>query len=184
MNKRYIAICLGLFLLSACKQNRNVNTGVKPDTVENKKVSSATDELDEGEEWLKNIFTTKNSTQYFPEYNVEEKLATKRFQEFIEESGEIYGASNLTDAEYPAAEKKYKAKWSKIYPIEEREMWLFGRGNGDMGELKQVEISKIKEGIYRVFIDYGAGIKTTNEVTLVLENGAYKIDYCKTEFLN
>jgi len=70
---------------------------------------------------LKSIFKTKSSDKYFPEYNVEEKLCTKRFQQFIEESNEIYGPSNLTDEELPAAEKKYKAKWSKIYSIEERE---------------------------------------------------------------
>jgi len=203
MDKRYLAIYLSLFLTIACNQKSKedhkpttevaqktvdtVNGGTNKDLVDSlhiqKENGSISDQKDAAEEWLKNIFKTANSGQYFPDYNVEEKLCTKRFQEFIAESGEIYGPSNLTDSEYPAAEKKYKDKWSKIYAIEKRKMWLFGRGNGDIGELKQLKISKTKDGVYRVFIDYGNGIKTQNEVTLVSENGKYKIDYCKTEFL-
>ncbi len=139
---------------------------------------------DDAEEWLKNIFKTKKSDQYFPAYNVEEKLCTNRFRQFIAESAELYGPSNLTDEEYPAAEKKHKEKRTEIYPTKEREMWLFGRGNGDTGELKQLKISEIKNNIYEVFINYDNDIKTKNEVTVVSENGNFKIDYCKTEFLD
>lgn len=203
MNKRYLTLYPALVLISSCSQKSNDNHKPNSEWIQKKTDSvsirtkenladslivkkdnvSASSQKDGAEEWLKSLFKTKDSDQYFPEYNVEEKLCTKRFKKFIAESGEIYGPSNLTDAEYPAAEKKYKAKWSKIYPIEEREMWLFGRGNGDIGELKDLKISKIKEGLYQVFIDYGDGIKTQNEITLVSENGNYKIDYCKTEFL-
>lgn len=192
MNKKYLSICLSLFLLSSCNQKNKDNPKSPMNDSLQKTVDSViiqkentpiSNQKDTAEEWLKNIFKTKESDRYFPDYNIEEKLCTKRFQEFIAESGELYGPSNLTDAEYPAAEKKYIAKWSGIYPIEEREMWLFGRGNGDIGELKQLKINKIKEGIYDVFIDYGNGIKTQNEVTLVSESGDYKIDYCKTKFL-
>lgn len=192
MKKMYPALYLSLFLLSSCNQKNKENSNSLMNDSLQKTVDSVIiqkentpiyNQKDTAEEWLKEIFKTKESDRYFPDYNVEEKLCTKRFQEFIAESGELYGPSNLTDAEYPAAEKKYIAKWSGIYPIEEREMWLFGRGNGDIGELKQLKINKIKEGIYDVFIDYGNGIKTQNEVTLVSENGAYKIDYCKTKFL-
>lgn len=188
----YPALYLSLFLLSSCNQKNKENSNSLMNDSLQKTVDSVIiqkentpiyNQKDTAEEWLKEIFKTKESDRYFPDYNVEEKLCTKRFQEFIAESGELYGPSNLTDAEYPAAEKKYIAKWSGIYPIEEREMSLFGRGNGDIGELKQLKINKIKEGIYDVFIDYGNGIKTQNEVTLVSENGAYKIDYCKTKFL-
>lgn len=203
MKKRHLAIYLILFLTIACNENNKeknksaneqvqktedaVNDGAKQYLTDSLGIqqenASVSNQKDHAEVWLKNIFKTKRSNQYFPEYNVEEKLCTKRFQEFIAESGEIYGPSNLTDLEYSGAEKRYKDKWSKIYPIEEREMWLFGRGNGDIGELKQLKISHITEGLYHVFIDYGDGIKTQNEVTLVTENGNYKIDYCKTEFL-
>ncbi|MGJ1261907.1 hypothetical protein [Sphingobacterium spiritivorum] len=192
MKKMYPALYLSLFLLSSCNQKNKENPNSPMNdslqkTVDSviiqKESASLSNQKDTAEEWLKNIFKTKESDRYFPDYNVEEKLCTKRFQEFIAESGELYGPSNLTDAEYPAAEKKYIAKWSGIYPIEEREMWLFGRGNGDIGELKQLKINKVKEGIYDVFIDYGNGIKTQNEVTLVSESGDYKIDYCKTKFL-
>ncbi len=188
---KYLPICLSAFLISACNQKSGESKQLTADTagVAHQEVSPPTAiqkevTSDQGEEWLKNIFKTKSSDKYFPEYNVEEKLCTKRFQEFIAESGELYGPSNLTDEEYPAAEKKYKEKWSKIYPIEEREMWLFGRGNGDIGELSALKIDKVKDGLYHVFIDYGGGIKTENEVTLVHANGDYKIDYCKTEFLD
>jgi len=193
MSKIYLALYLLLFFLGSCNQkskdNRNapMNDSLQKTidslSIQNKNVSQS-EQKDAAEEWLKNIFKTKDSDQFFPEYNIEEKLCTKRFQEFISESGELYGPSNLTDAEFPVAEKKYKAKWFKIYPIEEREMWLFGTGNGDIGELKELKISKNKQGIYDVFIDYGNGVKTQNEVVVVFENGNYKIDYCKTQFLN
>ncbi|TDQ79718.1 hypothetical protein [Sphingobacterium yanglingense] len=193
---KQFSICLGAFLISACNQTNNNSKQNTVDTVaittrdevsnpkDVQKENTTDQSHDQGEEWLKNIFKTKSSDKYFPDYNVEEKLCTKRFQEFIADSGELYGPSNLTDEEYPAVEKKYKEKWGKIYPIEEREMWLFGRGNGDIGELQQLTVSKLKDGLYRVFIDYGHGIKTENEVTLMQENGSYKIDYCKTEFLD
>lgn len=193
MNKTYLALYLLLFLLSSCNQKNKEDYNNPMKNKEQKAIDSMTtqnknasesEQKDAEEEWLKNIFRTKNSDQFFPDYNVEEKLCTKRFQEFISESGELYGPSNLTDAEFPVAEKKYKAKWSAIYPIEEREIWLFGRGNGDIGELQQLEISKLKNKVYRVFIDYGDDIKTENEVTVVSENGNFKIDYCKTQFLN
>lgn len=188
-------ICLSVFLIIACNQKSQhseqnpgssaniVTINEVSDTTAVQKVDATKQSSDQGAEWLKSIFKNKHSDKYFPAYNVEEKLCSKQFQEFIAESGELYGPSNLTDEEYPAAEKKYKEKWSKIYPIQEREMWLFGRGNGDIGELKQLDIDKVKDGLYRVFIDYGEGIKTQNEVTLVRENGHYKIDYCKTEFI-
>ncbi|WP_237249555.1 hypothetical protein [Sphingobacterium faecale] len=193
---KFLPICLYAFLISACSQTNSESTQKTVDsaTAATNHQESAPEAIqkeaapdtphDEGQEWLKNIFKTKTSDKYFPAYNVEEILCTKQFQEFITESGELYGPSNLTEEEYPAAEKRYKDKWSKIYPIEEREMWLFGRGNGDMGELKKLDIAKLKDNVYRVSIDYGEGIKTQNEVTLVLENGGYKIDYCKTEFVD
>lgn len=193
---KYITVCLSIFMISACKEKNNDlsqkpadsveverNEAVKDSLKAQKEIVSVKSQHDKGKEWLENIFKTKGSEKYFPDYDVEVQLCTERFQEFIAESGEIYGPSNLTDEEFPAAEKKYKAKWSKIYPIEEREMWLFGRGNGDIGELEQLKINKVQEGIYSVFIDYGNDMKTQNEVKLVSENGDYKIDYCKIEFL-
>lgn len=200
MNKKHIILYLSLILLSACQQKNKVNKDASADSTtavnsltKGDLVDSLTTQKedlrvqshkDDGEKWLKDIFKTKTSDKYFPSYNVEEKLCTKRFQKFIIASGELYGASNLTDAEFPIAEKKYKEKWSSIYPMEEKEMWLFGRGNGDMGELQQLKISKLNDSLYRVFVDYGDGFKTDNEVRLVMENGIYKIDYCKTTYLD
>lgn len=139
---------------------------------------------DAAEAWGKSIFKSERSDRYFPDYDMEEKYAGKRFYEFITDTAEIYVPSNKTDAEYEAAERAYKLKRSRIYPIEEREMWLFGSGNGDMGELNELKISKLKEGIYQVYIDYGGGSITFNEITVITENGKYKNDYCKTQFLD
>lgn len=193
----YVTICLSTLLMSAChlegKDAAQKLTGhiattdsksPPPDSIDAQSEYAHTlKQKDTAEEWLRNIFKTKNSDKFFPDDNVEQRLCTKRFYAFILDSGEIYGPSNFMDEEYSVAEKKYKDKWSDIYPMEEREMWLFGRGNGDIGELKQLKISKVKEQIYHVFIDYGNDIKTKNEVTIVTENGVYKIDYCKTEFV-
>lgn len=185
-----MAACISLVLMASCNQRKDstqhAQNKPKQDTtglVHAESSSSAVTPQETAEQWLKSIFKTKDSEKYFPDYNVEEKLCTKRYQDFIAESGELYGPSNLDDSQFLAAEKKYKAKWSGIYPISEQEMWLFGRGNGDIGELKALTISKVKDLVFRVVIDYGAGIKTENEVTLVAEDGTYKIDYCKTEFL-
>ena len=190
---KYVPILLAVLLLSGCQQSQKdaqqkLTEVVVRDTTSDGSSDASSQhtapQTADAEAWLKSIFKTKNSDKHFPDYNVEEKLCTKRFFAFIVESGELYGPSNLTDEEYPAVERAYKAKWSPIYPIEEREMWLFGRGNGDIGELKQLEIRKLKDKLYRVFIDYGNGIKTESEVTVVTEDGDYKIDYCKTVFLN
>lgn len=138
---------------------------------------------DEGKEWLANIFKNNHSEKSFPDYDVEEKLCTSRFKDFIIDSNDIYGPSNLTEEELPAAQKAYEKKWAKIYPLYTTECFLFGRGNGDMGELKGLKIKKISPLKYSVFINYDGDYKTLNEVTLQPENGSYKIDYCKTEFL-
>lgn len=195
MKKTYIIISISLFLFSSCKEKNNdekekINNAVQKalDSIQSlkKKDSSTsiiekeetmihTNKNDEGEVWLKNIFKMKTSNKYFPDYNVEDKLCTKRYQEFISESGEIYGPSNLDGSEWKTAEEKYKEKWSKIYPITEDEMWLFGRGNGDGGELKDLRIIKISNLKYEVYIDYGDDIKTKNIVTLVNDNGSFKI---------
>lgn len=194
MTKKYFFFFLSAMLMTACIQK---NTNQEAATIDSLKTNVSNDavnvqsekalvqaDMDKGEVWLRNIFKTKTSDKFFPDYNVEERLCSKRYQEFIADAAEIYGPSNLTDAEFPQAEKKFKEKWSTIYPIEEREMWLFGRGNGDITELKELKIAKIKDSLYRVFIDYGDGYVTDNELRLVLENGDYKIDYCKTVFEN
>lgn len=190
MNRNLILSLLLGSVLFSCQQMRtkeeeNANELVQTtqDSLTASKETTAATEKDEALVWLKHIFKNSNSNQFFPNYNVEQALCTKRYQEFIDESGQLYGPSNLTDEELVEAEAKYKTKWVKIYPLEAREMWLFGRGNGDGGELKQLSISKSNNLFYDVFIDYGQGIKTYNKVTVVFEEGQYKIDYCKTEFI-
>lgn len=151
-----------------------------------KKISEPTQtkqSKDLGEDWLKNIFKCKSSKGFCYDVDKENKICTKRFMNFLIDSNEIYGASNLTDEEFPAAEKKYKEKWSKIYPLYSDEMWLFGRGNDDADNIKQVKINKISPLKYSVFIDFGDGIKSKNIVTLVRENNTFKIDYCETKII-
>lgn len=181
----YAALAIMAILLSTCGRTNNnkENLIVKKSSVIIHK-NGAENITDDGEEWLKRIFKNNNSEKYFPDYNVEERLCTKRYQEFINECEAIYGVTNLTRAELDSAEIKLKLKWTDIYPIEEKEMWLFGRGNGDIGELKELKIHKIADLKYKVFIDYGNQIKTINTVTLVPENGTFKIDYCWTEFIH
>lgn len=195
MSRNFILSLLLGSVLFSCKPMRTkeeINTDelvqITKDSLasESNTLSTNTIAITEEEDtlvWLKGIFKNGNSNQFFPNYNVEHALCTKRYQEFIDESGQLYGPSNLTDEEIVQAEAKYKTKWAKTYPLEAREMWLFGRGNGDVGELKQLNISKANNLFYDVFIDYGQGIKTYNKVTVVLEEGQYKIDYCKTEFI-
>lgn len=59
-------------------------------------------------EWLKNIFKCKSSKGFCYDVDKENKICTKRFMNFLIDSNEIYGASNLTDEEFPAAEKNIK----------------------------------------------------------------------------
>jgi hypothetical protein len=140
----------------------------------------------QAETWLKGIFQCTGSTsgKYCYYLDKEDAICTKRFQAFLKDANEIYGPSNLTDEELPKAEAAYKAKWQKIYPLYTEETWLFGRGNDDALDIKDVKIDKITENKFIVFIDYGDNIRTKNEVQLINEQGSYKIDYCKTTFLH
>ncbi|TWI25489.1 hypothetical protein [Sphingobacterium siyangense] len=140
----------------------------------------------QAEAWLKGIFqcTGSASGKYCYYLDKEGALCTKRFQAFLKDANEIYGPSNLTDEELPKAEAAYKAKWGKIYPLYTAETWLFGRGNDDALDIKDVKIDRVTESKFIVFIDYGNDIRTKNEVQLVNEQGSYKIDYCKTTFLH
>jgi len=126
----------------------------------------------QAEAWLKGIFQCTGS-------------ASGKYCYYLDkDANEIYGPSNLTDEELPKAEAAYKAKWGKIYPLYTAENWLFGRGNDDALDIKDVKIDKVTESKFLVFIDYGNDIRTKNEVQLVNEQGSYKIDYCKTTFLH
>lgn len=163
-----------LFLISFSFQNK-INTNENNIIEINK---------DDAEKWLEDIFKCKNSNSLCYSIDKEEKICTKRFMDFLIDSNEIYGPTNLTDQEFTDAEIKYKKKWSKIYPLYTEEMWLFGRGQDDIENIKKVEITKISPLKYTVFIDYDGDIKTTNEVTLISTKNGYKIDYCKTKFLD
>lgn len=156
------------------------------DSTKTAKQDTAVGQHQQAEAWLKGIFQCAGSAsgRYCYYLDKEDALCTKRFQAFLKDANEIYGPSNLTDEELPKAEAAYKAKWEKIYPLYTEETWLFGRGNDDALDIKDVKIDKVTESQFIVFIDYGNDIRTKNEVQLVNEQGSYKIDYCKTTFLH
>jgi len=184
------------FMLAGCTNHSQnpAGTSVKKSTDQSlHKDSLKTDtelaivnHADSAQRWLESIFrcTDPSSGKYCYYLDKEEALCTKRFWDFLKDANEIYGPSNLTDEELPKAEAAYKAKWKKIYPLYTEETWLFGRGNDDALDIKDVKIDKITESKFIVFIDYGDNIRTKNEAQLVNEQGSYKIDYCKTTFLH
>lgn len=152
------------------------NNEIKPENISS---------TDPAKEWLENLFKCRNGNKFCFYLETEEKATTKRFYEFMIDSEQIYGATNLSEDEMPLAKKKYKENWSKIYPLRKgMEPWLFGRGQDDMENIKNVKIEKIADLKYRVFVDYDDSYQTLNEVTLVKNNNSYLIDYCTTEFLN
>ena len=100
------------------------------------------------------------------------------------DSEQIFGVGNLTKRQLSLAKKKYEQKWSAVYPLrKEVEPWLFGRGQDDMEDIKEVQIEKISNLKYRVFVDYNDSYRTINEITLVKNNTSYLIGYCATDFL-
>jgi hypothetical protein len=193
--KRLIAFGLIFTFLISCNQKKESQKEVlnsKNLIEENKSKISSNDkgeplennESDKPKEWIKNIFKCKNSNKICFYLEKEKEVCTKQFYEFMIDSEELYGASNLTEEEYPNALKKYKEKWMKIYPLrKDMETWLFGRGQDDMENIQEVLIKKVSELKYVVDIDFGENIKTKSIIKLVLNNENYKIDYCETKFI-
>ncbi len=168
--------------MQSCKNNSSESNQI----LKNEEIKENILKNENAEEWLKNIFKCKNESRYCFYIEYEKQLCTQRFYDFMIDSEEIYGASNLTGDDYLNALKEYKKKWKSIYPLRNEiygQTWLFGRGNDDTEKIEKVEITKISDLKYSVFIDYGDNIKTQSEVLLVLENDKYKIDYCVTEFI-
>lgn len=180
--KKTIVLLTYALTLGACYQKT-----AEPEEKKREEIQSVSDKertgKDKAKEWLESIFKCKDTTTFCYYLDKEDTICTKRYMEFLVDSNEIYGASNLTEKEVPEAERKYKEKWSKIYPLYSGETWLFGRGNDDSETIRDVKIDKMSHLKYQVYIDYGNGTRTQNEVTLVLENTGYKIDYCKTDYL-
>ena len=181
----YISSKLREFFNKTKKEEKEVAIEKSSDT-KNPSTSSINEDnqsYNNPEEWLVSIFKCRNGNTFCFYLEKENQICTERFLQFLSDANEIYGPSNLTEAEYPIAEKKYKEKWGSIYPLYTEEMWLFGRGNDDNENIKDVKIDKISDLKYRILIDYGDNIKTDNEVTLVSFGKTYKIDYCKTKFI-
>lgn len=189
--KKLSAIFLLTLILFSCSQQKNPKPTSEKGSIDttpptNNIVTHTTLQNaieDDATNWLLSIFKCADSRSYCYYLDKEKEICTNRFMEFMIDANEIYGPTNLTEKEIPAAEKKYKQKWATIYPLYTEETWLFGRGNDDELNIKNVSANKIADLKYKVFIDYGAGIKTQNEVTLVPNGKQYKIDYCKTEYI-
>ncbi len=62
---------------------------------------------EDAEVWLENLFQCRNGNQFCFYLETEEKATTKRFYQFMIDSEQIYGATNLSDEEMPIAEKNY-----------------------------------------------------------------------------
>lgn len=135
-----------------------------------------------GEKWLKSIFKCKNSSKYcFPN---QEKVCTKRFLRFMKDKMELFGPSNMTDRELRQALKKYKSTWGKIYNLNNEEYYFLGNPSEmetGISKLKSVSIKRLAPTKYRVDIDFVEGYKSTNEVILVPDGKAYKIDFIASE---
>ncbi len=200
--KRILFIVSATFLLISCGQKKETNLS---HTEENSEMNN--DSLQESEgvfalqenenteaqifsndpekEWLQDLFKCRNGNKFCFYLDQEELVTTKRFYQFMIDSEQIYGATNLAEEEIPLAEIKYKEKWSSVYPLrKDMEPWLFGRAQDDMENIKDVKIEKIGDLKYRVFVDYGESYQTLNEVALVKSNNSYLIDYCKTEYMD
>lgn len=137
-----------------------------------------------GEKWLKSIFQCDNGSNYcFPD---EEKVCTKRYYEFFIESLSILEYPDFeTEVAQIVAQKAYKNKWKDIYPLDVEVLSPFGRGNGlESGQkLENVSITSLPDTKYTVIINYGEGIKTTTELTLVPNGNSFLIDYMKSDFI-
>lgn len=168
---------------SLAKKSHN-NSSKSINTEQLLKSAVASKKIDHGEQWLKSLFKCKNASKYCFYLATEEEVCTQRFYQFMIDSEELFGASNLSDEEYPNALNKYKQKWSKIYPLrKDTELWLFGRGQDDMENIVDVKISKTSDLNYLVIVDFGEDMKTKSKVTLIEKAKDFKINYCETVFL-
>lgn len=61
MHLKHLTICLFVFLIIGCQQEPK-------DAQQKLKGYVVVNDSDDAEEWLKNIFKTKKSDQYFPGY--------------------------------------------------------------------------------------------------------------------
>lgn len=199
--KKLLMLISAILYLQSCTQNKEIGisqitdihessaiSGSEYDEVfalhENENVPEKSKVQDPAKEWLESLFKCTNGNKFCFYLETEEKATTKRFYEFMIDSEQIYGATNIAQDEMPLAKKKYQEKWAKIYTLrKDMEPWLFGRAQDDMENIKNVEIEKIADLTYRVFVDFDDSYRTLNEVTLVKNKNSYLIDYCKTEFM-
>ena len=153
---KYFTFCFIFLFLNSCTKKTEVQKSMIDGSLSNELQSANNFQVlnfeveknempektnaDKGKLWLESIFTCDNyNYKYCFLLEKEEQVCTKRFFEFMMDSEQIFGASNLEENEYPNAIKNYKKKWFKIYPLrteETGEPWLFGRGQDDMLNLK------------------------------------------------
>lgn len=172
-----------VLLLLCISISCNLHSDKKEDTNFEKDFDNK-QQISSGEKWLKSIFQCNNGIDYcFPD---EEKVFTERYYQYFIESLEIFEYPDFeTENEQIIAEKAYKKKWKDIYPLDVEVISPFGRGNGLVSgqKLKNVRITCISDQKYTIIIDYGEGIKTSTEVTLVPNGNSFLIDYMKSNFI-
>ena len=200
--KKLLMLISAILYLQSCTQNKETGISQKTEIHESSAISIGEDDevfalhenenvtekstvQDPAKEWLESLFRCANGNKFCFYLETEEKATTKRFYEFMIDSEQIYGATNIAEEEMPLAKKKYQEKWSRIYTLrKDMEPWLFGRAQDDMEHIKNVKIEKIADLKYRIFVDFDDSYRTLNEVTLVKNKRSFLIDYCKTEFLD
>ena len=180
------AILLGSMMifttLSGCDQSATNNQTTESTAVE-KIADEQQVEVTSGELWLRDIFSQCKSGNGYcvPDH---ERIFTKRYNEFWEESYGIYEFPDFeTEDELAAAETTYKNKWKDIYPLD-KEIWTpFGMGNGmDVGDtLENVTISHISDRQYSVIVEYTDGNVFSNKVLLTPSGNAFLIDFIDTK---
>lgn len=173
MNKYLCTFLLFAIVILSCENSKSD----KPNTII---TTESKTESYEALTWLQSIFKCETQVHQFCFPN-EEKVLTKNLREFLIESNQFLMNSydmNSIDKNYFT--KKLKNKWPDYAPLKE-ETWAFGRGNGDIEYLKNVEIEPLGNLRFLVKIDFTDDFSTDNEVKLVKTEKGFFINSIETK---
>lgn len=136
---------------------------------------------DEGLAWLETVFSCDESPGFCYPKN-EQDILSPQFWTFLLSSNEVIANPYGWSAEELKRKREaHKKQWESVYPFYQEEIWPFGRGNGGIESLDNVEIKALSKQKYAVKITYYPNYTTQNEVTLTKIDGDYRIDYIKTD---
>lgn len=174
MNKFLWAFLLTTIVICSCEPSTQSHTNKAVVNEQNSKSSEAL-------AWLYSIFECENDENQFCFPN-EGNVLTESFQEFLMESNQfLRDTYDLNSIEKNYLTKKLEKKWSN-YKLLEEETWAFGRGNGDVKYLENVEIEPLGNMKYFVKIDYSDDFSTINQVQLIKTEHGFLIDFIETEY--